>query len=401
MKEIQKRILILGGGQAQIDLIRKAKEMNLYVIVVGIIGIYPGYELADKVYYADINDKEMVLDIASQESIDGICMVCSDYGLQTLGYVCDKYCLNGLTETAAIESSNKYIMKEKLHEFGVNTAKFVRIEKETNIKDAISGLEYPLMVKAVDLQGSKGIFKCNNFEDVIKSYNDAMSLSREDYCIVEEFIEGEEFGAQAFVCNDEIVFVQTHGDVVLRVGNSSIPIGHYMPFKRDDVLLDEEIQDIVRKSIKALGFNNCAVNIDLILRNGTPYIIELTGRAGANFLPEVTGYYLGLNYYEIILYNALGELSEEYFKNITSKKDIFVMSRQLFSLKDGIVQSIYKRENPNIKISSIFVKEGDKVHKLKNSTDCIGKVLCIGKDKDECSNILYEYLKNDLIINIQ
>ena len=39
---MQKKIMILGGGQAQIGLIKKAKELGLYTIVVGIEGDYPG-----------------------------------------------------------------------------------------------------------------------------------------------------------------------------------------------------------------------------------------------------------------------------------------------------------------------------------------------------------------------
>lgn len=38
----------LGGGQAQLELIKTAKAMGLYTIVVGISGNYPGYKIADK-----------------------------------------------------------------------------------------------------------------------------------------------------------------------------------------------------------------------------------------------------------------------------------------------------------------------------------------------------------------
>ena len=71
--------MILGGGQAQLELIKTAKAMGLYTIVVGISGNYPGYEIADKCFFVDIFDKEKVLDIAKEELIDGISMVCSDF----------------------------------------------------------------------------------------------------------------------------------------------------------------------------------------------------------------------------------------------------------------------------------------------------------------------------------
>lgn len=45
-----KKIIILGAGVYQVPLIKKAREMGLFVIVVSIAGNYPGFVLADKVY---------------------------------------------------------------------------------------------------------------------------------------------------------------------------------------------------------------------------------------------------------------------------------------------------------------------------------------------------------------
>lgn len=58
-----------------------------------------------------------------------------------------------------------------------------------------------------------------------------------------------------------------------------------MPYSHDEKL-NGIVRDLVTRSIKAMNFDDCAVNVDLILKDGIPYVIELTGRAGANFLPE-------------------------------------------------------------------------------------------------------------------
>lgn len=46
-----KKILILGAGIYQVPLIKAAKRLGIYSIVVSIPGNYPGFALADKVYY--------------------------------------------------------------------------------------------------------------------------------------------------------------------------------------------------------------------------------------------------------------------------------------------------------------------------------------------------------------
>ena len=42
--------MILGAGIYQVPLIRTARRMGLYTIVVSIPGDYPGFALADKIY---------------------------------------------------------------------------------------------------------------------------------------------------------------------------------------------------------------------------------------------------------------------------------------------------------------------------------------------------------------
>ena len=67
-----KKILILGAGIYQVPLIKVAKKLGIYTIVASIRGNYPGFELADKVYYENTTDYRKILSIARREKIDGI-----------------------------------------------------------------------------------------------------------------------------------------------------------------------------------------------------------------------------------------------------------------------------------------------------------------------------------------
>ena len=104
----------------------------------------------------------------------------------------------------------------------------------------------------------------------------AMQLTKRSCCIVEEFIEGWEFGAQAFVYRGEVLFVMPHGDETF-VSHTAVPVGHYVPLEcsRD---VQRQTEEVLRKAIRAIGLNNCAVNADLILRDNKVYVIEITGR---------------------------------------------------------------------------------------------------------------------------
>ena len=55
-----KKLMILGAGVYQVPLIKRAKEKGLYTIVVSIPGDYPGFKLADKIYYENTTDCEKI-----------------------------------------------------------------------------------------------------------------------------------------------------------------------------------------------------------------------------------------------------------------------------------------------------------------------------------------------------
>lgn len=384
-------LLVLGGGLAQLGLIKTAKSIGLRVVVIGIKGDYPGYQIADKVYYEDIFDKEAVLKVAEEESISGICMVCSDFALSTLGYINDKLGLKGLSEKCAEDSSDKYRMKKLLIDGGVPTPKFVTVKDEKDVSMAIHELNFPLIVKAVDLQGSRGIYICRNKRELSQSYRKSINESKQDFCIVEEYIEGEEFGAQAFVQDGDVLFVVAHGDQIKHSADRNIPIGHFVPLYGKSDLRNEKVRVVVEKAIHAMGFNNCAVNVDLIEKDGKPFIIELTGRAGANSLPEMMSGYLGFNYYEMILENALGKSVRKYVECAQTNYSCCVMTRQLFVSKTGMLRKIsYDQDNESV-ILELFVKEGSLVREFTNSVDCIGRIIYKGKTVEECNQYLDEF----------
>ena len=129
--------------------------------------------------------------------------------------------------------------------------------------------------------------------------------TRKDYFLIEEFVEGEEFGAQAFVYNGEVQFILPHGDYVFH-GDTGVPIGHFAPYNLNEDVI-EDAKEQLRGAVKAMQLDNCAINADFILKDNKTYVLELGGRCGATCLAELTSIYYGFDYYEKILRTALGE----------------------------------------------------------------------------------------------
>ena len=382
-----KKIMILGAGIYQVPLIETAKRMGLYTIVVSIPGNYPGFALADKVYYENTVDDEKILEIAREENIDGIVTTGTDVCVITIGKVCDALGLSGLSYEAAQVAVDKMLMKTKYEEYGVRTARFRKVLfTDSDIRTTITGLQFPLIFKSVDSSGSRGIIRVDSYDE----FNSAMAYvkenTRKDYFLIEEFIEGEEFGAQAFVYNGEVVFTLPHGDYVFH-GDTGVPIGHFAPYNLEESVIKDAKKQLAG-AVKAMGLDNCAINADFILKDNKTYVLELGGRCGATCLAELVAIYYGFDYYEKILKTALGEDPDFDF----GKPPVPNASHLLMSEKDGIIESQTNHNEPNPDIYQVQFdyQPGDEVHKFHVGPHRIGHIITKGKTLEEAQALLFD-----------
>lgn len=389
-----KKIMVIGTTRTQVPLIKTAQRMGYYVIAAGTNGDYPGIKVADEACFVDITSPQKVLEQAQKLKIDGIATCCMDMGVRAVGYVCENMGLCGLTENSALLSNEKLSMKMAFEKHGVNSPKFVKIEKRDDLKTAWESLRHPVILKAVDLQASRGIFKCNSSQELEHAYDEVIHLTRENFCIVEEFIEGIDIGAQAMVYQGEILFILPHNDEVY-TGSANKPIGHSAPLLASENVLHKTKRQC-ELAIQALGLNNCAVNIDLIkTENDEVYMIELTGRAGATCLPELVSLYYGIDYYEMIVAMAMGEDPRLIF---SKRSSVFTpnASRFIMADKTGCVREVINRnsEADDIALLELYVKAGDMVRKFEDGKDAIGEVIVTGKDIPSCISRLDEISAN-------
>lgn len=372
-----KKLMIMGAGIYQVPLIKKAKEMGIYTIAVSIPGNYPGFELADKVYYENTVDYEKILELARQEQIDGIVTAGTDVAVITIGKVCDELGLSGLSFEAAKIASNKIRMKKKYEEYGVRTARFREVSFEDDMYEMTKELNFPLIFKAVDTSGSRGIIRVNSVDEFEAARAIVKANTRTDFFIIEEFIEGEEFGAQAFVYRGEVKFILPHGDYVFQ-GDTGVPIGHFAPYMlADDVIEDAKVQ--LEKAIEAMGLNNCAINADFILKDGQTYVLELGGRSGATCLAELVSIYYGYDYYEKLILAALGEDVE-----FPTEHAVPNASMLLRSEKDGVIKSMTDLNDADEDIYEVQFdyQVGDTVKKFHVGPHRIGHVITKGETLD-------------------
>jgi biotin carboxylase len=385
---MKKRIMILGAGIYQVPLIKKAREMGLESVVVSTKGKYPGIPLSDVFLEADTTDISAVLSIAKKFKVQAALTTGSDVAVPAIGAIVDEMKLVGTGYEAALISMDKTLMKEAFAKFNVPSALFMVVNSMDEALYAVKKIGLPVMVKTVDSSGSRGITKITNETDIPDAWRYAVSVSKSEKVIIEKFLDGIEFGAQAIVSGNLVVDVFIHNDQVTSPPYMT-PIGHSMPADFDE-LIKNKILACVQRVVSALGICDTIANVDLMLVNGEPVIIEIGARMGATCLPENISIYGGFDAYEYIINLALGmwpQLPERYPRQPNAAL--------LFqSTETGILESINVPEEVlnHRKVHKITIdkKPGDRVERFEVGPHRIGDIVVTGDDAREAEKLARE-----------
>ncbi|MDO5337390.1 MAG: ATP-grasp domain-containing protein [Eubacteriales bacterium] len=394
-----KKILILGASYSLLPLIRAAKRLGYRTAAASIPGDYPGFAAADESCYADITDPEQVLKAAASVGADGIALCSMDIGLRSQGYVNSRLSLRGPSWETVQKCTDKYEMKKAFQCAGVHTSAFEKIYNEKDLERACARLRFPLIIKAVDQMGSRGVFKCETREEVFSYYKETQKATHKEYCILEEFLEGTMFGVEAMVENKKPVYILPVGNDLHR-GNPPFPVGHYVPWEKE-AELKEKIHAEVYKVMDALGADNCPMDFDMMLKDGEIYVIEATVRAGATALAELVGIHYGIDYYEAIVKLAMGEPVRELFVREPWQRTANI-TRILEAQKEGTV-AYFTADFPddeNVVELSFNIHPGDRVRRMKNGRDRIGQVIIKGQNVLECRERL-EKLQKEIHVEVK
>lgn len=391
------KIMILGAGIYQVPLIRKAKEMGLYTIVSSIPGNYPGFAIADQVYYLNTTDKESILEVCEKERVAGICTAGTDIAIATIGYVNHELGLAGITEPAASRAADKTVMQETFHKGGVSAAKFVKADSPEAVRAAADEIGFPVVVKCVDSSGSRGINIVEDPDGLEAAFRAALEVSRKNYVLVEEKLKGTEIGIDGIVQNGEIIFLAPHQKSVWRNGDTVITAGHDFPYQCSDALM-EDIWRQTGRAVAALELNDCAINLDAFADGDRLSIIEIGGRSGATCIPELISRCYGFDYYEKILQLALGmKVSCD-----AAQEPVPCRARLMMCPVDGTITDIDETGLDAIRAEGIDVSldhgVGDPVEAMHNGTARIGQVIA-GADSEEQMRAIMDRVYRCIRIN--
>ena len=204
-----KKLLILSGCGSHCKLVKAAKEMGVYTIVVDYYEpsmASPAKLIADEQWMLSLLDEEKIIEKCSEEHIDGVLASWCDLAQLPYWSICNRLGLPCTgTKEQFIAMSKKKAFKKLCLDTGVD------IIPEYSLEDAEAGrVEYPVFVKPADGWGSKGQSVCHTYEQLQKAIVFAKESSLSGEVLIERYVaDTNSFQVNYFFVDGEAYVIRT------------------------------------------------------------------------------------------------------------------------------------------------------------------------------------------------
>lgn len=383
------KIMVIAGGDWQIELIKKAKKMGHYVICSNLYEDSPAFPYADACEVANVLDKERNLEIAKKYMPDAVISDQSDIAVPTVAYVNEQLGLKGIGVDKANMFTDKSLQRQFCKENDISVPDF----KVCNTpEDALPMLSQygKIIIKPIDSQSSRGVYTIKTEEQLRNKYQDTISWSnRRKVFLAEEYIDGDEFTIDGLVINGH------HYPLCISVKEMYPQNPNISRMQSYSYLSDrydyDQLRETNRYLIETMGLSMGLTHSEYKAHNGKFYLVEAGARGGgSNLSGKIVPFLSEIDNYEYLIREALGEdVDEDKVKNKVFSKEKYVVMR-FFDFGEGRVSSVkgleYLKKHPMLIDYQLEVKAGDILHqpeygRLRPGHFIIGG---IGRENVEC-----------------
>ena len=276
-----KKIMILAGGNDQAALMEELRRYfhgDVELILLDMASNVKALPYADRFLQISTMDKEAVLQAAREEKIDYILTACGDQPLSTMAYVSEQLGLPSYLSVQDVRDlTNKKFMKEKMVKAGIPTAKHIYINKDWD--GQLPDFTYPLVVKPVDSNGSKGVKKVFSRDELDVSLQEAFRYSLSGDVIIEEFKEGEELSVDVYVEGRTAKLLSITGSKKIKENEKSFTIVQSL-YPAPVSYNEARVLEIAQQIVDAWNLKDTPLLVQMIVKGDNYNVLEFSARMG-------------------------------------------------------------------------------------------------------------------------
>lgn len=272
MKFSGKKLLVLGGDLLSCDIVNKAHEMGLYVIVTDWYDSErsPAKLLADEFWMTSIEDYDKLAMQINEHHIDGVITGFTDSYLLPYQRICEMTnmpCYGNKQQFEIFTDKERY--KKLCRQFNIPTIEEYSI-------DSID-IKYPVLVKPVDGSGSRGIVICNNHKELSEALEIAKKSSRQNRAIIERYMDCPEATVFWLFVNGQYYLTMIGNRHVKHNQDGNIiplPVGYTFPSYLTPKY-QKEVEDNAKRMFGSLGVKNGMMFMQCKVENGNCYVYDI------------------------------------------------------------------------------------------------------------------------------
>lgn len=247
-----KKILILGANPEVISLVERARELGCYTIVTDYNPKALSKKFCDYPLDIDASDVDALESFARSERVDGVMLGVAEAISKSYVKLCAR-----LEKPCFATNELLDLLTDKARFKDVCRSYDVPVVPEFDLREDLSHIVYPVVVKPVDGCSSKGISVCRNEQELRSGVEKALSFSQKKQVLVEKYMTSGEVVIYYAFQDGEPTFLSMCDRYTNKEqeGVAQLPTAYVFPsrFERN---YREKIDENVKKMFRGIGIKN-------------------------------------------------------------------------------------------------------------------------------------------------
>lgn len=270
-------LAIIGAGEAAKPIISKAKEMNVRVLAFARQGSVCQNEV--DIFVEENNfDVEFMTRVCRMHHVDGV-IASSEITTEATAKLAANLSLPGNSVENGFVGRNKFLMRCR-----VSSVSSVR-QPKYELYDSSHNYSFPVIVKAVDSCGKRGICFVNNQEQLNAAVEIAKEYSSDGNALVESYLEGGTEYSIECLSSGKIHQIVQYTEKESSGPPHFVEIAHHQPAALS-LNVKKKIDIAVGDILDALGLNCGMAHMELKVINDEVYFIEVGARHGGDHIAD-------------------------------------------------------------------------------------------------------------------
>src|SRR5207237_7033506 len=215
-------------------LLETARGRGLFVVAADRDPAAVGFALADRRALVSNEDEPALERLARAEGVDGVIAPGVDWPVAIAARIAERLGLpHPIAPEAAVLATSKLRQRRRLAEVGVPQPRWQVVEAAEEVE-----LESPLVVKAPDRQGQRGLSLVRSSEELVPAVEAARAAARSGTCIVEELADGPEATVSGLMARGALADAVVTDRVVAEPPAFGVALAHVWPSEADSAALE-------------------------------------------------------------------------------------------------------------------------------------------------------------------